>query len=233
METPEIEASKELEVTLWPSFLSRRRHEFHFVKMDTPDMLRVNRRIKKAGETHELFYNLGISDVDSDTLKFLGIWGGLSKEVQEQSVRIDEGGVIESANRMEHARKHRRNKYPGVQNGITCSNCGAEQKMVAAAIVKNAEKWALKNKMIPDIEKWIKQWKCQKCNPTKGRRVHKDLPPKVELVCKCGAKVVYPSAVVAKTIAKKSLTLEAYISGYRCQTCNPTKGRKKGKLVKK
>jgi hypothetical protein len=214
----------------WPAFLTRSRKEFYFIEYEAPDMLRVNRRMSKEGENHEYFYNMNVMDVDIDNLKFIGVWDKLSKELQERLVKGDEEGAINAKNRMEHARKHRRGKYQNVPKQVVCCNCGKEQKMAAGLIVKNAEKWAEKNKLIPDTEAWIKQWKCQKCSPTpKGRKPSHNLPPNIELICvkKCGKKIVYPAAMVAKTIAKKGITLEQYVNNFVCQSCCNTRGRKK------
>jgi hypothetical protein len=196
------------------------------------DKLRVNRRISKAGEMHEFFYHIPITDVDTDNLKFLGIWDGLSQELKDTLVRLDNGDVEVAQARMEHARKHRRNKYPGVPDQVVCCNCGKEQKMAPSMIVARAEKIAKEKGIICTPEDYIKGFKCQKCCPTKGRKPSHNLPPKVELKCKCGASVTYPASIALKFAEKKGLTVEAYVKGYECQKCHPTKGRKKGKKVK-
>jgi hypothetical protein len=214
----------------WPAFLSRRKHEFYFIRYDGSDHLRVNRRTKKAGENIEYFYDLRVLDVDSDELKALGIWDKLSQEVKDKSLRVDDGEVVEAKERMENARKHRKGKYIGIPDQVACSNCFESQKMAKGVIVKNAEKWALKNGILPDVEKWIKQWQCQKCRPTpRGKKPSHNLPQKIELVCmkKCGKKVVYPASIVAKIIAKKGITLDFYVKNFVCQSCFPTKGRPK------
>ena len=214
----------------WPAFLSRRKHEFYFIRYDGAEHLRVNRRTKKAGENVEGFYDLRVLDVDSDELKALGVWDNLSQEVKDKSLRVDDGEVIEAKERMEHARKHRKGKYIGVPDQVACSNCFEPQKMSRGLIVKNAEKWAAKNGILPDVDKWIKQWTCQKCHKTpRGRKPSHNLPPKVELVCvrKCGKKIIYPASIVAKTIAKKGITLEQYVGNFVCQICENTRGRKK------
>jgi len=215
----------------WPVFMSRSKKEFHFIGYEAPDILRVNRRMSMNGENHEYFYNMNVLSVDIDNLKFIGVWDKLSKELQE---RVINGDRDAAKNRMEHARKHRRGKYQNVPKQVICCNCGKEQKMQSGLIVKNAEKWAEKNKLIPDTEAWIKQWKCQKCFPTpKGRKPSHNLPPKVELVCTkgCGNKVIYPASIALKFAQKKGLTIEKYISDFVCQKCHRTpRGRKSSKI---
>lgn len=214
----------------WPTFFSRSRKEFKFIRFEAPDILRVNRDSVKAGEHHESFYNLKVHDVDIDNLKFLDVWDQLSKDLQEKLIKGDEEVVVEAQERMEHARKHRRNKYPNVPHEVTCKNCGVVQKMSPGMIVARAEKIAKeKSNNLYTAEDYIKAFICQKCNPTKGRKPSHNLPPKIELKCKCGKTVLYPAAVALKFATKKGLTIEKYISTYQCQTCNPTKGRKKGK----
>lgn len=213
----------------WPSFFTRNRQEVYFIAFESPDILRINYRAKLSGETHEFFNNLSIFDVDVDNLKFIGAWEKLSKEIQDRLVKGDEEGVIEAKERMDHARKHRRNKYPNVPDSVTCCNCGKEQKMSPGSIVKNAEKWAAKNQLILDIEGWIKRWKCQRCAPSpRGRKSTGKCKP-IELHChKCTNIVTYPTNVLLKRAEKKNLTLEKFIEKWECQSCSPCKkGRKK------
>lgn len=214
-----------------PLFMAKNRNEYQFVRFEAPDSIVAWTKRVIATENHEFLGILKLDKIDQDNLKFIGVWDKLAKEIQDKLVSGDVIDLSEKQARMEHARKHRRGRYQNVPKQVVCCNCGKEQKMQSGLIVKNAEKWAEKNKLIPDTEAWIKQWKCQKCFPTlKGRKPSHNLPPKVELVCinGCGNKVIYPASVALKFADKKGLTIEKYISGYQCQSCAPSKGRKKG-----
>jgi len=203
--------------------------EFRYVRFDAPDNVVAWRQYIKSGEHFERIGILKIERIQTDSLKALGIWDKLAKETQDNLLKTEDE-VPENLQKAWKARKAKGPKYPGVPDNITCIECGKVQKMSPGAIVKTAEKWAVKNQLIPDTDKWIKQWKCQECHKTpRGRKPSHNLPPKIELVCikKCGKKVVYPASVVAKTIAKKGITLDFYVKNFVCQGCCNTRGRKK------
>jgi hypothetical protein len=227
MQTKSID-NLEVSFVSWPTFISRSRKDFRFIRFEAPDILRVNRELVQAGEHYEFFYHLKVHDVDVDNLKFLGVWDKLSKDLQERLIKGDIEQEVAVNEHMEHMRKHRRNKYPNVPHEVTCKNCGVVQKMAPGMIVARAEKIAKEKKIIFTAEDYIKAFVCQKCHSTKGRKPTNNLPPKVELKCKCGKTILYPAAVALKFASKKGLTVEKYISTYQCQTCNPTKWRKKG-----
>ena len=212
----------ENESIAWPIFLSRDRKEYRFIRMDG-NTLRVNHRINKLGEIHEFFYDMDVLKVDTSTLKSLGAWDNLSQDVKDKLVRVDEGDIEEAANRMEHARKYKRNKYPGVAHSVTCSNCGESKEMSPGLIVKGAEKIAKEKNIIYTAEDFCRDFKCSRCFPKRrGRAASTNLPPKVELKCKCGKSIIYPASVVAKTASKKGLTVEKYVTGYACRKCKPS-----------
>jgi hypothetical protein len=203
--------------------------ELYFVRLNG-NKLRVNERISKSGETRESFYDIPITDVSVDSLKDLELWESLTQELKDEIVKFDNSNIEEAKDRMEHARKHRRNKYPGVSDTVTCVNCNVEQKLAPSVIVARAEKIAKEKGIIFTPEDYCKGFVCQKCFPSRrGKKPSHNLPPKIELVCirKCGKKVVYPASIVAKTIAKKGITLEQYVGNFVCQSCFPTKGRPK------
>lgn len=229
MQTDVIEAIKATEVgiDLWPVFMSRSRKEFHFISLDG-DKLRVNYRFRKEGETGETFYNLPITSVDADNLKFLGVWDGLSEDVKNKIIKFDEGGVEEENIRLENARKYRRNKYVDIPDQVVCSKCGREQKMNPAIIVARSEKIAKDRNSVYTAEDYVRDFLCQKCFSTKGRKANPNALVKVELVCKCGAKVTYPGSIALKFATKKGITLDQYIKNFACQTCKPSpRGRPK------
>lgn len=270
----------------------RNNKEFYFLEFIAPDFLKCGLLNTKQG-TNSIFYGkLPVSRLSVVELQRIKVWDLLSEEIRKGIENFEVTDRDSIHEKMKKARESRQLKYPDVPKSITCIECGKVQNMAASLIVKKAEKWALDNQFIPDIDKWIKQWKCneclgikkgrkanhnlppkielkcacgkivtypasvvvkiiekkkltleeyikgyscRKCSPCSsfGRKKNHNLPPKVELKCKCGASVTYPASVVAKTIEKKKLTLEEYISDYHCQTCRPSKGRKKGKKGKK
>jgi len=228
METPATEVKDELSggSSFWPTFFSRSKKEFRFICFEAPDMLRVNQDIVKGGEHSEYFWNMRVSDVDVDNLKFLGVWDQLPNEMQEKLIKGDIDGENEAKTRMDHARQHRRNKYPDIPREVKCNNCGVVQKMAPGNIAARIDKLA-SERGIYLLDDFLKDFQCQKCRPTKGRRAKHNLPPKIELVCSCGNRVSYPASIVSKTLEKKGITLEQYQSGYKCRTCKPFRGRQK------
>ena len=205
--------------------------EFRYVRFDAPDNVVAWRQYIKSGEHFERIGILKIERIQTDSLKALGIWDKLGKDIQDNLLKTEDE-VPENLQKAWKARKAKGPKYPNVPSEVTCIECGKVQKMSPGAIVKTAEKWAVKNQLIPDTEKWIKQWKCQECAPSKGRKASHNLPPKVELKCKCGAVVIYPASTALRFATKKGLKVEEYIKNYECQRCHPTKGRPKGKKNK-
>ena len=86
---------------------------FEFVRFNKPDNI-VAWKVPISKEGH---YNMGIikiHSIDIDTLKFLSVWEQLSKEVQDSILNRKDLDIREKQERMEHARKHRRNRGPSV-----------------------------------------------------------------------------------------------------------------------
>ena len=216
-----------------PMFLVRGK-EFRFIRFEAPDQIIAWKQVVKLGEHLEFPGILKIENIDTDNLKIIGVWEKLAKEIQDGLLKA-EGEVPENLKRAWEARKSKGPKYPGVPAEITCIECHKVQKMSPGAIVKSAAKWALKNQLIPDTDKWLKQWRCQECHKTpRGRKANPNLPPKVTLTCKCGTKVIYPGSVALKFATKKGLTLDKYVEKFACQICKPSpRGRPKGKRNKK
>lgn len=203
--------------------------QFRFVRFEDPDNVVAWKLGKQVGEHVERLGILKIDKVDISDLKIIGIWDRLDKDVQDNLIKLEEGDVIAKKERMDNARKYRRGKYPGVPHEVECVECKTIQKMSPGQIVKNAEKWALKNNVLPDVEKWIRQWRCQECFKTpRGRKSTGKCKP-IELHCsKCKNTVTYPTNILQKRAEKKGITLEKLISGFICQCCSPChRGRPK------
>jgi hypothetical protein len=200
-------------------------NKFNFVRLDKPDNI-VAWKLGKDWEGWN-YDHLGIvkaARLTSDILKRLNVWDKLDNEtrIEMEKIEADPNYVINT--RMEKAKKGRRNKYPNVPKEIACIECGQTIKMQASLLVKRAEKWANGNVLLTVFD-FIKQFKCQSCNPSKGRKGTGKCKP-TELICKCGNKIIYPMNVLKKRAEKKGITVEKLISSWVCQTCNPChKGR--------
>jgi len=176
---------------------------------------------------------MNVRDFELESLKVSSVWGQLSKELQGEMER----GVVEEQaaakeqveDRMEVARRGRRNKYPNIPREITCVKCTKVDTVVPSVIGKRVEKLGV------TIEDYVKGYQCSVCSPRKRGKAKKDygdVPD--QLICKICKKVTkyHPSAIIA-TAKRKGLTVKKLVEKFECQTCNPTRGRKKGVKIKK
>jgi len=210
-----------------PTFYSRTKNQFHFISLQQPDLIKVWKREIHSGWKHDTLGAIRITDVDSDTLKTLNVWEQLSQELQKSVIDFENGVESVIRKRMEVARNSRRNKYPNLPREVTCSQCGKKQKIPPVIIVQRAERISKEKQITYTAEDYCKNFVCQECHPTKGRKANHNLPPKIELKCQCGHTVTYPASIAINQAKKKGLTVEKYQASYQCQTCHPTKGRHK------
>jgi hypothetical protein len=208
----------------------RNNEEFYFLEFIAPDFLKCGLLKTKQG-TNAIFYGkLPVNMLSANELQKIKVWDLLSEEIKKGIESFEATDRDSIREKMKDSRENLQLKYPNIPKTVTCIECGRVQNLAASLIVKKVEQWALDNQFVPDIDEWIKQWKCNKCLGIKrGRKPNHNLPPKIELVCirKCGHKVVYPASVIVKTIAKKGITLEQYMGNFTCQHCVNTKGRQK------
>lgn len=198
--------------------------KFNFVRVDQPDNIVVWHLGKDwKGWNLDHLMVIKATSLNSNILKRVNAWDKLSEGVRAEIEKIEADVDYVIKARMEKARKSRKSKYANVPKEATCIECGEVQVIPPSVLVKRAEKWANGDKTLTVFD-FLKQFKCQKCCPSRGRKSN-GLASKIELVCKCGAKVVYSAKIVKKTSEKKGITVEAYVKGYRCQKCNPTIGR--------
>jgi len=203
-----------------PSFETIDGDTCYLIKVVEGKMLFCWKEIRAS--TSEGEYACGLlnpRNVDKETLEGLGVWSKL-----DTTIRSDiESGLnqkkVEAVEKMEKARRGRKKKDPNLPEYLECK-CGYKTRAVWSALNKKADQLG-----IPAID-LAKNYQCQKCNPTKGHGRGKKREP-VELVCKCGHKVTYPASTADSIAKKKGITVQQLVKGYKCQTCHPTKGRKK------
>ena len=167
--------------------------------------------------------NRHVSSLSVETLKEAEIWDVLPQAQKDELIRLEANGSSEAQDRMSHARNHRRQRYVGIPREVTCSICGETQAMAPAQIIKRSEKEGR------SVENWAKEFKCQRCFSTKGRKANPKYAhlPK-ELTCACGNKVNTSSTAIVSAAERRKITPEEYVKAYKCQKCGHTKGFKKG-----
>jgi len=203
--------------------------EVRFVKVVKDDLIQVWQR-----ERDEKYICRGIKllnhDIDIEELKTAGVFDLLNPKTQEEmgmsKVRVKE----EVKEKMADMRGKRNHKYTNLPKELFCIECSEKIVPNYTQLQKKADKL-----MIPLVD-MVKSLKCKKCEPIKRGRQSKDGKiTKVELKCKCGNSVTYPSNMIKKMAEKKGISIDEMVKGYVCQTCNPTKlgrGRKPSGKVK-
>jgi len=117
---------------------------------------------------------------------------------------------------------------------LRCRGLWLSKEPVEVEILQNAGIW---NDLPKDVQKQleghqeeVKQVVADKmANARKQRKKKYDGLPEF-LECKCGAKVKANYSYLQKKADAKKVPMDDLIKGYQCQTCNPTKGKKK-KLI--
>jgi hypothetical protein len=201
------------------------RHKFNFVRLDKPDnIVAWKKGVDWEGWNIDHLGILKAGCINSDILKRIEVWDQLDEHVRSdiETIEADVDYVINT--RMDRARKSRKDRYPNVPKEVVCIECGEKIKIQPGTLVKRAEKWAKGNKLLTVFD-FIKQFKCQVCNPTPRGRVSTGKCKPTELVCKCGNKIIYPMNVLKNRAEKKGITVEKLISSFKCQTCNPCRHR--------
>jgi hypothetical protein len=190
----------------------------YFVKADK-NRIQVWTRPNTVEHSY-IFQALDLSKVSKDILS--GVWGKLPEALQQKVIDAQDSRIEVLKERLVVARQKRQNKFGSLPKELTCG-CGNTMKPNYSVLQKKAD--AL---MIPLVD-MIKDWKCKICKPVKRGRVAQGgvKMGKVDLVCKCGNGVSYPTNIAEKMASKKGLTLEKMVKGYVCQKCCPTKGKPK------
>jgi len=219
----------------YSEFMDRDGKKYYFVKFIKPRNLLAWDYVRKDGVNISGCQGVRVENVHMNVLKELKIWEQLTPEMQktvEAQVFIANNEVQE---RMEKARAARKGKEEliGVPREVTCCKCGETQQVAPRQILLRS------GKAFKSVEDWCKEYQCQKCNPTKGRKGRKanplyaTLPSELNCCKGCGAKMaIQPSSLIQRA-KQKGKTIEEFIASWACQTCVPTKGRKKGAKNKK
>jgi len=235
-ETPEIKADdivpKE-ETNCFFEALGGRKFRFDG-RMHDANTLKVWEILAAAdGYNHQIFGGLPIEKVDIETLKKIGVWEKLSPECQKK-LESDQAAAKESEisaahDLMEKARAARKQKYINVPRELVCTKCGNKISIAPGILVNRVDKIAKKKQIIFTVDDYIKQYLCQTCNPTKGKSANPETVglPK-ELICtQCkSVKSCLPSSILQRA-KNKNMTPKQFLDTYVCQTCNPTRGRRK------
>lgn len=171
---------------------------------------------KEEGQGCALCTNIHASEVSKDILEFLGIgYSGSSQDLADTQPRDVE--------QKDDGKKPRRNlKAIDLPEMLVCQKCGAEQKLNKPYVVAKADKLGI------SVEDVVSGFECQKCTPTKGRKSSKSydgVPDR--LVCPCGHETKYHPSAIMSMAEKKGISVGELMKSYRCQKCNPTKGRSK------
>jgi len=178
---------------------------------------------------------LDIHEVGVEGAKTLKMWDSLSPELQKE---LENGRVIskksekqEKDDRQDKQEEHRdkmrlereeaKKAYANYPKELECPKCHKKTSSNPSQLFKALEKKGI------TLEAYQEKYLCRSCNPIKRGRVSTGKSEPVILKCSCGKEVVYPKSVVIKQAEKKGKTMEDYVSGWRCQTCVPSKGKHK------
>jgi len=105
-----------------------------------------------------------VMSMSIDNLKEIDIWDKLPQETQQKLVEQKEASKHIVHKKMEHARRGRKPKYPGMPREYKCTTCDHVQAIAPCIVRDRIEK---KRILLDDF---IKSFQCQKCHPTKGRQ---------------------------------------------------------------
>lgn len=201
--------------------------ELYFGSFHAPSFLICWKHLgNKCGVNEAQLRKMHVRDFEPETLQYINVWENLNKEIKVEvenfkqlHAQREEARKAERIEKMEHARKHRRAKYPDIPSEITCVTCGNTVKQspsITAAITRR------KNILVVD---YIKNFECAECCPrVRGRAVdpkYAHLPRKIELTCSCKDVHKYPRSAIIQILKKQGISFEDYCKAYRCRKCKP------------
>jgi len=195
--------------------------EYSFVKFINPDKLLVWKVLKKRDVwNEEICMGINVRDVSADNLKLLSVWDSLDEKIKQEIENENKNQSQDVTARMQKARANRKLKYPNVPRELKCYSCGFVVNIPPSTIVKRVEKLGIL------LDDYIKNFRCQLCKPTKGRKTNPNKSLPIELICSCGTKVMVTKEQLNKRAEKKGVAVDKIIKDYKCQKCVPTIGRK-------
>jgi hypothetical protein len=171
-------------------------------------------------------YGEKVTNIPIEDLKKIEVWDKLSSDIRKFMENGEVAYQEEVKGRMGKARGARKKKYANVPRELICTKCQEKVNVAPGILVARVEKIAKEKAILFTIEDYQKVFQCQRCNCTKGRKANPanaNLPK--ELVCSCGAKVKTNSTALNKVAALRKITIEEYVKNFRCQLCNPTRGK--------
>lgn len=172
--------------------------------------------------------SLSLSCVGVENLKKIGIWNSLSEDTKKA---LEIAPQMAISDKMEKARASKRNKYPNIPKEIECIQCHAKEPVSPSITAKKIENINLKRGFSWNIDDYLKQYKCAKCEPRRrGKAANPEfstLPKK--LVCKCGYEAILNPSILKTKAEKLGVTIQHLIDNYKCQTCEPTRRGRKAK----
>jgi hypothetical protein len=156
-----------------------------------------------------------VSLLEQEALEALHVWPKLSPEIQDGVTKWADQHKGEMRDRMAHARKGRKDKYPELPDELTCTKCSKTINIQKGVLAQRITKLGVL------ADDYIKTYRCKGCNKTD----YTGVPDQME--CACGHVQKYAPAAMVAMAKKKDMSVEDMVSGYQCQKCNPTKGRRK------
>ena len=204
-----------LKVEHYPVFKDITGQEYSLVDFKSPNKLLVWKKLKTTfGWNNEICMGLLVHKVSVDALKEMKIWDKLEEEVK---IKVIEYGK----NNIEQHRtyKGRKQKYPNMPEELICTVCKESKKVVKSQLGKMLESKGL------ELEGYVEAYQCRKCRSPLNDPKYAGLP--TELICnECGKAVKQSSYALIKKIDRTGISIAEIIEAYKCQVCNPTRGKK-------
>lgn len=194
--------------------------KYWFLGLLKDNMLSVIEKTKDNNGWHvENYISISPLLFYKETLEKIGVWNKIKDK------RNIQGAPVEVV---------RVSKYSHIPKEIACIKCGKMVEVVPSVIAQRITSKGM------SIEKYIEEFSCNECVPRKRGRNKKvrsleemgnytvNTFPSA-LICKCGNSIKIQMSSLIKRAKDKGKTVEEFVNGYKCQKCNPTKGRPRTK----
>ena len=133
----------------------------YFVKLYQPNKIQCWKQTREQNEI--LMSVLQVRDVSIEELKRMKLWDQLTAAIQKEVEQHEATYRNAVQERMDHARSKRQKKYPNIPRELECTQCHERQMVSPGVTSQRVEK---SGKTLDD---WLGEYKCQKCNPTRGK----------------------------------------------------------------